>query len=168
MTALFCIFQRCLFLRSYYRFKTLLWLYANDFKCDKQVETHIMSIFKTASIILWAGFVASCAQYNIPQDISGPAYIEVSPYTVISGSGQVHTIWVTVLDGERNPLHNVPVKAKSDTPNRISVTPESLYTNEEGKAVFTVNAISYVPGTAQIVFTANGLTAKVETDFIYQ
>ena len=132
------------------------------------MKTDLRRLIRSAIVILLAGFVASCAQYNIPQDISGPVYMEVSPHVIIAGSGQVHSIWVTVLDGKREPLQGVPVAAKSDTPNRVSVTPESLYTNEEGKAVFTVNAISYVPGTAHIVFTASGLSVKVDTDFIYQ
>jgi hypothetical protein len=112
-------------------------------------------------------FMVSCAHDDIRENTSGPAYMEVSPHSFVADAGQVHTIWVTVLDGERNPLQNVLVTAKSDTPNRISVTPESVHTNEEGKAVFTINAISHIPGTAHIVFTANGLTAEVETDFIY-
>ncbi|MCP4363924.1 MAG: hypothetical protein GY800_01285 [Planctomycetes bacterium] len=113
-------------------------------------------------------FMVSCAHYDIPANTSGPVYMEVSPNVVIADSGQVHTIWVTVLDGKRNPLQGVPVTAKSDTPNRISVTPENLHTDKEGKAIFTVNAISHIPGTAHAVFTANGLTAEVKTDFIYQ
>ncbi len=113
-------------------------------------------------------FMASCAYQDIPAGTSGPAYIEVSPHVVVSSSGQVHTIWVTVLDGKREPLQGVPVAAKSDTPNRISVTPESSHTDKEGKAVFTVNAVSRIPGTAHIIFTSSELSVKVDTDFIYQ
>ncbi|MHC4196485.1 MAG: Ig-like domain-containing protein [Planctomycetota bacterium] len=113
-------------------------------------------------------FMVSCAHHDIPANTSGPAYMEVSPHVVVADSGQVHTIWVTVLDGKREPLQGVPVAAKSDTPNRISVTPESLHTDKEGKAVFTVNAVSRIPGTAHIIFTSSELSVEVDTDFIYQ
>ena len=132
------------------------------------MKTDLRRLIRSAIVILLAGFVAYCAQYNIPQDISGPAYMEVSPHIIVASSGQVHTIWVTVLDDKREPLQGVPVSAKSDTPNRVLVTPENSHTDKEGKAIFTAKAISYVPGTAHIVFTASGLSVEVDTDFIYQ
>ncbi|MFQ5861766.1 MAG: hypothetical protein ACE5IC_01455, partial [Candidatus Brocadiales bacterium] len=69
----------------------------------------------------------------------------MSPFSITAGSGEVHTIWVTVLDGARNPVPNVLVRARSDTPSRVLITPESLLTDEEGKAVFTANAVSHFP-----------------------
>ncbi len=122
-------------------------------------------VFPTV-VLFWAVLLSSCTQYEIPKDVSGPVFIEATPVEITAGSGEVHTIWVTVLDGARNPVRNVLVRAKSSMPNRALVTPESLLTNEEGKAVFTINAVSHLPGTAYITFTADGLSVEVKT--IYQ
>lgn len=51
---------------------------------------------------------------------------------------------------------------RNDTPSRVLVRPESLLTNEKGKAVFTVNVISYLTGGAFITFTADRSSAVVE------
>lgn len=116
-------------------------------------------------IFLFAVLLQSCAQYEIPKGVSGPASMEVSPHEITAGSGEHQTIWVTVLDGERKPLPNVLVKANSDMPNRASVTPESSLTNDEGIAVFTVTGIARVPGSAHITFTADGVSDEVRTVF---
>ncbi len=118
-------------------------------------------------ILFWAILLVSCAGYEIPKDVSGPAFIEAIPHEITAGTGEVQTIWVTVLDGAGNPVPNVLVRARSDTPPRVLVTPESSLTDEEGKAIFTANAISHFPGTAHIIFTADGLSVEVETYFIY-
>ncbi|MHC4197563.1 MAG: hypothetical protein ACYSRP_06595 [Planctomycetota bacterium] len=117
--------------------------------------------------LFWTILVQSCAQYETPERVSGPAFIEVSPFEITAGSGEVHTIWVIVLDGAKNAVPNVLVHAVSDTPSRVLVQPESLLTDKEGKAVFTANAITHFPGTAYIIFTADGLSTKVETIYIH-
>lgn len=117
-------------------------------------------------VLLWAVFLSSCSQYEIPRDVVGPVYIEVSPHEIIASGGSVQTIWVKVLDAGRNPVPDVQVHAESDTPARVVVRPERLLTNGEGVAVFTARGISRFPGAALITFDAEGLSASVKTDFL--
>ncbi|HHT9121166.1 MAG TPA: Ig-like domain-containing protein [Candidatus Hypogeohydataceae bacterium YC41] len=93
-----------------------------------------------------------------------PAYMEVSPTAVSAADGEVHKVWVTVLDKNKNPLPNVLVTASSDTPNRASVEPEQVKTDERGKAVFTIKGVAYFSGSRAIItFKAGDVAAKVET-----
>lgn len=130
------------------------------------MSTQPMHSIQVTIMFFLAVLLQSCAQYEIPKDVSGPAYIEVSSNEITAGSGEHQTIWVTVLDGSRKPLPEVQVQAKSDMPNRALVTPESLLTNNEGIAIFTVTAIADMPGRAHITFTADRLSAEVITHFI--
>lgn len=130
------------------------------------MNTRTIYFIQSAIIFFLAVLLQSCAQYEIPKDVSGPAFIEVSSNEITAGSGEHQTIWVTVLDGSRKPLPNVPVQAKSDMPSRALVTPDSLLTNDKGIAVFTVTGIADMPGRAHITFTADGLSAAVRTHFI--
>lgn len=130
------------------------------------MNTRVSYFVQPTLILFLAVLLQSCAQHDISKDVGGPAYIEVSSYEITAGSGEHQTIWVTVMDSGRKPLPNVPVNAKSDMPNRASVTPESMLTNDEGIAIFTVTGISSIPGRAYITFTADGLSAGVRTHFI--
>ncbi len=122
--------------------------------------------FQVMVVLLWTLFLASCAQYERPEDVEGPVFIEVSPHEIVASGGSTQDIWVTVLDVERRPVPGVLVRAESDTPARVVVVPESLLTNAEGRAVFSANGISRFPGAAYITFVADGLSAQVETDFL--
>ncbi len=93
-----------------------------------------------------------------------PAFISVSPTGLSAGSGEVHTVYVTVLDGERRPIPNALVTASSDTPNRASVEPAEARTDANGKAVFTVKGVAYFSGSRAIItFKAGDAVATVET-----
>lgn len=130
------------------------------------MNTQLAYFIQLTFILFLAVLLQSCAQYEIPKDVSGPAFIEVSSNEITAGSGEHQTIWVTVLDGSRKPLPEVLVQAKSDMPSRALVTPDSLLTNNEGIAIFTVTAIADMPGRAHITFTADGLSAEVITHLI--
>ena len=130
------------------------------------MSTHPVHFIQLAIIFFLAVLLQSCAQYEIPKDVGGPAFIEVSSNEITAGSGEHQTIWVTVLDGSRRPLPNVLVQAKSNMPSRALVTPDSLLTNNEGIAIFTLTGIADMPGRANITFTADGLSAAVRTHFI--
>lgn len=102
------------------------------------------------------------------EEAIAPAFVETSPTVVTAGSGEVHTVYVTVLDKDRRALPNILIRASSDTPNRASVEPEEVRTDENGKAVFTVKGVSYVPGSkATITFKAGDAVGKLETVFQY-
>ena len=68
------------------------------------MSTHTVHFIQLAIIFFLVALLQSCAQYEIPKDVSGPAYIEVSSNEITAGSGEHQTIWVTVLDGSRKPL----------------------------------------------------------------
>lgn len=95
-----------------------------------------------------------------------PAYIEVSPNFLTANSGELHEVYVTVLDQDRNPLPNILVSAKSSLIGRVSLEPDSAMTDENGKVVFTVRGI-YFPGAADITFTAGEISESISTVWIY-
>ncbi len=102
------------------------------------------------------------------EEVGLPTYIEAVPTIITAGSGEVHKVYVTVLDEEKRPLANVVVRASSSIPNRASVEPEELRTDENGKAVFTVKGVSYTPGSKAIItFRAGDVKDTVETVFQY-
>ena len=93
-----------------------------------------------------------------------PAFIEAVPTGLSAGVGEVQTVYVTVLDRDKKPVPNVLVTASSDTPNRASVEPEEVKTDEDGKAVFTVNGVAYFSGSRAIItFKAGDAVGTVET-----
>lgn len=96
------------------------------------------------------------------------AFVEAVPVIVTAGPGEVHTVHVTVLDKDKKPVPNVLVKAYSDTPNRASVEPEEVRTDEKGMAVFTVKGVAYTPGSKAIItFKAGEVEDTVETVMQY-
>ncbi|MDO8136655.1 MAG: Ig-like domain-containing protein [Candidatus Brocadiales bacterium] len=100
------------------------------------------------------------------EEIGAPASVEAVPTSVTANPGEVHTVHVTVLDKDKRPVPNVLVTASSDTPNRASVEPEEVKTDEKGMAVFTVKGVAYVPGsTAIITFKAREVEDTIETVF---
>ncbi len=130
------------------------------------MKLYFVHSLQFTAILLWGVFLSSCSQYEVPRDVVGPVYIEVSPHEIIASGGSSQTIWVKVLDAGRNPVPEVQVHARSDTPARVTVSPERLLTNGEGVAVFTASGISRFPGAAHIIFDAEGLSASVKTDFL--
>lgn len=126
-----------------------------------------LELFVRLTIILFLTItLPSCAQQEISKEVSGSVFIEAIPFEITAESGEHLTIWVTVMDSKRKPLPNVLVQAESDTPSRALVTPESLLTNDEGVAIFTVTGISHMPSRAHITFTTDGLSAEVRTILI--
>lgn len=102
------------------------------------------------------------------EEVTAPAFIEAVPIIVSAGPGEVHTVYVTVLDKDKRPVPNVLVRASSDTPNRASVEPEEVRTDENGKAKFTVKGVAYVPGSkATITFRSGEAVGTIETVFQY-
>jgi hypothetical protein len=104
----------------------------------------------------------------VPEAVAGeagaPAFVEAVPIGLSAGSGEVHTVYVTVLDKDKRPVPNVLVTASSDTPNRASVEPDSVKTDEKGKAIFTVKGVAYVSGSKAIItFKAGEAVGRVET-----
>lgn len=122
----------------------------------------ITRLYLMLSLLLLGTVITTSSAETLSTEAGVPATIEASPWYVTAGSGELQTVYVTVLDQNGNPLPNVLVKAWSSMPERALVEPESLLTNEEGKAVFTIRGL-YIPGKALITFEAGGVSDQVET-----
>lgn len=125
----------------------------------------ITRLYLMLSLLLLGTVITTSSAETLSTEMLEPASIEASPWYVTAGSGELHNIYVTVLDKNGNPLPNVLVRASSDMLERALVEPESLLTNEEGKAVFTIRGL-YFPGKAYITFEAGGVSDQVETFWI--
>ncbi|MFN3468023.1 MAG: hypothetical protein ACK4WF_10045, partial [Candidatus Brocadiales bacterium] len=111
-----------------------------------------------------AGLECCYVPEAVAEEVVVPAFIEAVPHGLTAGVGEVHTVYVTVLNKDKLPVPDIAVTASSDTPNRASVEPAEVRTDENGKAVFTVKGVAYFSGSKAIItFKAGGVETTVET-----
>ena len=97
-----------------------------------------------------------------PTQTSSPETITVSPSKLKLKVKNSADVTVTLTDADGNAVEGDTVTVKLSRKNKkyITVSSESAVTNENGEAVFTVNANK--KGNAEITFEADGLSTKLK------
>ncbi len=125
-----------------------------------------------SQILLILLILSSCRTYEPmapgPTDAPAPSktqslHLEVVPWRVLMAPGMVGFVYVTVLDGEGNPLPDKEVRAVMDNPAVATLDKERKLTDTNGKAMFVLTGIAF-PELTTLTLYADGMSYTIEVD----
>ncbi|MHC4197564.1 MAG: Ig-like domain-containing protein [Planctomycetota bacterium] len=125
-----------------------------------------MKIATTILALITLLFLTSCHPYTQPKELftvspsSPAAYIEVSPWEVQVGNGDIKYVYVRILNQKRNPISNRIVHAYIEEPFVATIN-DTAVTNANGLAVFTVTGLGF-PDKSTIRFTSDGKSYSLD------
>lgn len=111
-------------------------------------------------------FPTSCHPYTPPRELTTistgytVAYIEVTPWELRIGNGDIEYVYVRIFDLNRNPIPNRIVNASIEEPF-VAIIDDTAITNPDGLAVFKVTGLGF-PAKSTIRFTSDGVSYTLD------